>query len=125
LETREDAHHRLALETTDRLVLKVETGRYAVDMDSLMDAMMDSCLAMGSGGTMRDHDMRRMGDMAGWMDDVIGGHRARMDSLLTLEDMRAECDEHHEEMLDVLDEMHDALPRRGMMGGGMTGDGMM
>jgi len=121
LGTREDAHHRTALDGTDGLALRAETRRYAVDMDSLMDAMMDACFAVGSDHMMGDHDMRRMSEMAGWMDDVIGGHRARMDSLLTPEEMRAECVEHHEDMLDLLDEIHEALPRRrgGMMGGGM------
>ena len=52
LDTREAAHHRVSLEATDRILLRAETGRYAVDMDSLMDAMMDSCCAMGSGGMM-------------------------------------------------------------------------
>lgn len=125
LGTRENAHHRAALDATDRVLLRAETGRYAADMDSMMDAMMDSCVAMGSGGMMGDHDMRRMGDVTGAMDDLIREHHARMDSLGTFGEMRDECIEHHDEMLDVLDEMHDALPRRGMMSGGMMGGGMM
>jgi uncharacterized protein with von Willebrand factor type A (vWA) domain len=125
LDTREAAHHRASLEATDRNVLRAETGRYAVDMDSLMDDMMDSCFAtMSSGDMMGDHDMRRMGDLTGWMGDMIGRHRTRVDSLFTFEEMRAECVEHHEEMVDLLDEMRDALRHRGMMSGGMMGGGM-
>lgn len=124
LDTREGAHHRVSLEAADRIVLRAEIGRYAVDMDSLMDAMMDSCFAMGSGGMMGDHDMRRMGDLIGWMGDMIERHRARVDSLFTFEEMRAECVEHHEEMLDLLDEMRNTLLHGGMMSGGMMGGGM-
>jgi hypothetical protein len=58
------------------------------------------------------------------MGEVIHGHHARMDSLSTLPEMRSECTEHHTEMLELLDEMHEALPGGGMMGGGMGG-GMM
>ncbi len=124
LGSREDAHHRLAVNATSSDVLRLETGRYAADMDSMMDAMMDSCLAMGTGGMMADHEMRHMGDVTDTMDELIRAHHARMDSLATLGEMRDECVEHHDGMLDVLDEMHDALPRRGMMGGGMMGGGM-
>ncbi|MFN0149356.1 MAG: hypothetical protein ACKVU1_01425 [bacterium] len=119
LGAREDSHHRAAMDATDRMLLRAETRRYAADMDSMMDAMMDSCVAMGSGGMMGDHDMRRMGDATSAMDDRIRQHHGRMDSLATLGGMRDECIEHHAEMLEVLDDMHDALPRRGMMGGGM------
>jgi len=125
LDTREAAHHRASLEAADRMTLGAETRRYAADMDSLMDAMMDSCSAMGSGGMMADHDMRRMGEVTGEMGDRIREHHARMDSLGTLGEMRDECAEHHEEMLEILDAMDDALPRRGMMGGGRMGGGTM
>jgi hypothetical protein len=122
LESREGAHHRTALDATDQTLLRGETRRYAADMDSLMNAMMDSCFAIDSNHMMGGHDMGGMRGMSEWMDDVIERHRARMDSLLTLEEMRAECAEHHEEMLDLLDQVHDALPTR--MGGGMMGGGM-
>lgn len=119
LGAREDAHYQSATVATDAAALRGETERYTVDMDSLMGAMMDSCTAMGMGGMMRDHDMGRMRDLASGMGDTIRGHHARMDSLTTLNEMRAECDDHHDAMLERMDQMHDALPGRGMMGGGM------
>jgi hypothetical protein len=110
LMAREDSHHRAALGATEIAPLHEETGRYAADMDSLMDAMMDSCSAMGMGGMMGDHDMDRMRDLAGWMGDLVHDHHARMGSLSTLAEMRGECTEHHDAMVDLLGEMHEALP---------------
>lgn len=125
LDAREDAHHLAATNATNVGALGVETARYAADMDSLIDAMMDWCVKMGAGGMMRDHDMSRMRNVADGMSDMIRWHHARMDSLSTIEAMRAECDEHHEDMGPMLDRMHEALPSGGMMGGGMMGDGWM
>lgn len=118
---REAEHHRTSLASANGTGLRSETGRYAADMASLMDAMMDSCLAMGSRGMMGDHDMRRMGDATGAMGERIRDHHARIDSLATLDEMRYECVEHHDEMLNLLEEMPETLPQRGMMGGGMRG----
>ena len=119
LGVREGAHYRAALDAIEEELLRTETRCYAVDMDSLIDGMIDSCFVMGSHGMMDHHDMRRMRDMSEWMEDVIGEHRARMDSLATLEEMRSECVEHHEEMFDLLEQVHDALPGRGMVMGPM------
>jgi hypothetical protein len=119
LSTREDAHHQFAINSNDTDALRAETLDYATDMDSLIKTMIDACEAMGFGGMMGGHQMARMNDLADGMHDRIREHLARMDSLSSLEDMRAECTGHHDDMWEMLDEMHNALPSGHMMDGSM------
>ncbi len=119
LEAREAEHHAFAQRTTDARAIRAEATRYASDMGPLMDTMWDLCDDRHEGGMGPHHDwdeMGEMGDLAGSMLDMIERHHARMISLPTIEEMREECDAHHDSMREMMGRIGDSFP-----GGGMGG----
>lgn len=136
LAAREEAHHAAAQDASDVESLREETRGYAAAMDSIMGRMMDGCSAMmdstmgGMMGGMMGGNGGMMGDMGGMrnMMDAIGGavheHHSRMDSLATLDEMIAECEEHHAAMVDMMDDLDETMDEMGGRMGGMMGDMM-
>lgn len=104
---REATHYTAAVQSTDPTALRTETVRYASDMDSLLDGMEAACERMGGGGMMgmMGGDMeamhRTMEDMRG----ALHAHHEHMGSLVSLDDMRAECEQHHQAMMGMMDTM--------------------
>ena len=81
----------------------------------------DSCKR----GRIDRDDREGVADMRLRLRDAIDGHRARFDDIQDGDAMHDECDDHHGEMGDVLDETEDRLRSGGMMNGSGTGVGMM
>jgi hypothetical protein len=103
-QARLDAHHAAVDQAADAEAARQETDAYVQEMDGLVDDMTDACRAMMGAGMMSQEEGAHMADAGTTMHDEIERHRASIDGMDDMAAMRAECDEHHAAMKDVLDE---------------------
>jgi hypothetical protein len=119
LRLRDDAHHAASLRLSEPAAVRDETRLYSEEMNGLMDEMMAVCANGRPWSSMRHGHWDGLSGVIGRMKTDINEHRMAIDAMSDLENMRAECEEHHSSMDEMLDEMV------GMMATGIGGGGMM
>lgn len=99
--------------------------RHVDDVYLLTDDMIGACDDLMRSGRIGQDDRDRVAEMRGRLRDAVDAHRTRFDDVDAddVDAMHDECDGHHREMADLLDETEDRLRSGGMMSG--VGGGMM
>lgn len=96
-----------------------EPDRYSEDVEILTDDMIEGCGDLMRAGQLERDDYDDVDEARGRLRIAVDDHRGRIEVVIEVDGLHAECVEHHLEMLDLLDETEARLAAGGMMGGGM------
>jgi len=110
LSARETAYHASVNRLPDPTAVRTETADYAGDMHDMLGSMQDACREMMHGTSgMGGHTMDDMTAVMDRMQSNIVDHASHMQGMDDLDAMRAACDEHHDAMTGMLQDMGDVL----------------
>ncbi|MDP2339925.1 MAG: hypothetical protein Q8O67_03120 [Deltaproteobacteria bacterium] len=90
--------------------------RHVDDVYVLTDDMLQACGDMMRAGRTSQGDFDGVDEMRDRIRSTVDGHHDRLDDALAAEAMHQECDDHHREMVELLDETEVRLRGGGMMG---------
>jgi hypothetical protein len=108
LSVRETAYHTAVGRLPDGAAVQTETSAYTSDMHGLLEDMHQACTEMMHGGSMMgSHDLADMTEVMDQMRGCIDDYNSHMQGMDpdSLEAMRVACNEHHQAMGPMLQQM--------------------